>query len=133
VGPTSIYRPFFQTSTHHSGSPQCPFLDLSSATGSTSHHLHHNNPWASFNPKPLGRHFFTLIRYAYTCSHLSNTCSQIRFSSDIVHVGYLVFMCAGTWSSYIDTTPSGIYSALESSHPLCIALTFPVTPFDIFL
>jgi hypothetical protein len=28
--------------------------------------------------------------------------------SDIVHVGYLVFMCAGTWSSHTSTTPSGI-------------------------
>jgi hypothetical protein len=37
-------------------------------------------------------------------------------------------MCAGTWSSYIDTTPLGIYSSLACSHSLCISLTFPVTP-----
>jgi hypothetical protein len=62
--------------------------------------------------------FHTLIRYTCACSHLSNTCSYIRFSSDIVHVEYLVFLCACTWSSYIDTTPSGIYSALACSHSL---------------
>jgi hypothetical protein len=27
---------------------------------------------------------------------------------DIVHVGYLVFMCASTWSSNIRVAPSGI-------------------------
>ena len=52
-----------------------------------------------------GAFFHTLVRYTCAYSRLSNTCSYIHFSSDIVHVGYLVFMCAGTWSSYISATP----------------------------
>jgi hypothetical protein len=75
-------------------------------------------PGPLFILSPRDAIFHTLIRYACAYSHLSNTCSYIRLSSDIVHVGYLVFMCAGTWSSYIDTTPSGIYSALACSHSL---------------
>jgi hypothetical protein len=75
-------------------------------------------PGPLFILSPRGAIFHTLIRYACAYSHLSNTCSYIVLSSDIVHVGYLVFMCAGTWSSYIDTTPSGIYSTLACSHSL---------------
>jgi hypothetical protein len=75
-------------------------------------------PGPLFILSPWDAIFHTLIRYTYASSHLSNTCSYIRLSSDIVHVGYLFFMCANTWSSYIDTTPSGIYSALACSHSL---------------
>jgi hypothetical protein len=53
-------------------------------------------PGPLFILSPRGTIFHTLIRYACAYSHLSNTCSYLRFSSDIVHVGYLVFMCAGT-------------------------------------
>ena len=77
--------------------------------------------------------FHIMVRYARALSPLSNTCSYLWFSSDIVHFGYLVVMCAGTWSSFIKTTPSGIYSTLACSLSLCITLTFPVTPSDIFL
>jgi hypothetical protein len=62
--------------------------------------------------------FHTLTRYACAYSKLSNPCSYIHFSSNIVHVGYLVFMCVGTWSSYINTTPSGTYSTLACSQSL---------------
>jgi hypothetical protein len=75
-------------------------------------------PRPFFILSPLDAIFHTLTRYAYVYSKLSNTCSYIRFSSDIVHIGYLVFMCAGIWSSYINITPSGIYSALACSHSL---------------
>jgi hypothetical protein len=37
-----------------------------------------------------------MARYARALSHLSNTCSYLLLSSDIVHFGYLVVMCAGT-------------------------------------
>jgi hypothetical protein len=75
-------------------------------------------PGPFFILSPWGTIFHTLIRYAWAYSHLSNTFSYIKLSLDIVHVGYLVFMCAGTWTSYIDTTPSGIYSSLACSHSL---------------
>jgi hypothetical protein len=88
VGPTSIYRLFLQTSKHHSGSSGFPFFDPSSATGSTSHHLHQDSPRAIFYPYPSGSHFFlTPSRYTCSCSKLSNKCLYVRFSSDIVHVG----------------------------------------------
>ena len=90
-------------------------------------------PGPLFILSPRATIFHTLIRYACAYSQLSNTCSYIQFSSDIVHVRYLVFMCVGTWSSYIDTTPSGIYSTLACSISHCIAFTFPVTPSDIGL
>jgi hypothetical protein len=68
VGPTAIYRPFFQTSTHPSGSPRCPFFNPSSATGSTSRHLHHSSPWASFYPEPPRCLFF--IPWSITHAHI---------------------------------------------------------------
>jgi hypothetical protein len=67
VGPTAIYRPFCQTSTHHSGSPRCPFFKPSSATGSASRHLHHRCPWDTFYPEPPGCLFF--ISWSGTHAH----------------------------------------------------------------
>jgi hypothetical protein len=77
-------------------------------------------PGPLFISSPWDTIFFlhTLTRYACAYSKLSNKRSYVQFSSDMVHVGYLVFMCVGTWSSYIKTTPSGIYSVLACSHSL---------------
>jgi hypothetical protein len=47
--------------------------------------------------------------------------------------GYLFLICAGTFSSALGITPSGIYSALACSLSRCIALAFPVTPSDVYL
>jgi hypothetical protein len=52
----------------------------------------------------------------------------LLFSSDIVHFGYLVVLCVGTWPSSLHIIPSGIYSALACSLSRCIAFTFTVTP-----
>jgi hypothetical protein len=129
VDPTAIYRPFCQTSTHHSGSPRRPFFEPSSTTGSVSRHLHHDCPRATFHPKPPGHLFFHIIaRYACALSHLSHTCSYLLLFLDMVHFGYLVVLCAGTWSSSLHIIPSGIYSTLACSLSHCIAFTFPVTP-----
>jgi hypothetical protein len=50
-----------------------------------------------FIQSPRGALFFHIrARYARALSHLSNTCSYLLFSSDIVHFGYLVVLCAGT-------------------------------------
>jgi hypothetical protein len=90
VGPTAIYRPFCQTSTHHSGSPRCPFFILSSATGSTSRHLHHSSPRASFHLEPPG-HLFSGTHvhiYAYQIhAHIFDSL-QILFT-------------LGIWFSYV--------------------------------
>jgi hypothetical protein len=87
-----------------------------------------------FSSRAPGAPFFHIMaRYARALSHLSNTCSYLLFSSDIVHFGYLVVLCAGTWSSSLRIIPSGIYSALACSLSRCIAFTFPVTPSDIGL
>jgi hypothetical protein len=62
-------------------------------------------------------------RYACALSHLSNTCSYLLSSSDIVHFGYLIVLCTGTWSASLHVTPSGIYSALACS--LSHSIAFP--------
>jgi hypothetical protein len=54
--------------------------------------------------------YHIMIRYARALSHLSNICSYLVFSSDVVHCGYLVVLCAGTWSSSLYIIPSGIYT-----------------------
>ena len=80
----------------------------------------------------------TMPRYARALSHLSNICSYLVFSSDIVHFGYLVVLCAGTWSSSLHIIPSGIYtqhwhvvSPAElhlhfQSYPLILAFRVPI-------
>jgi hypothetical protein len=129
--------PFFPlTFSFCTGAHKLRFSKPSSTTGSASRHLHHGCPWATFHPEPPGHLFFffhIMARYASTLSHFSNTCSYLLFSSDIVHFGYLVVLCAGTWSSSLHIIPSGIYSALACSLSHCIAFTFPVTPSDIGL
>jgi hypothetical protein len=54
-------------------------------------------PGPLFILRPWGA-FFSYHGQVRTCalSHLSNTCSYLLLSSDIVHFGYLVVLCAGT-------------------------------------
>jgi hypothetical protein len=97
MGPLSISNPF---------SPLSFF-------GTRAHKLHF---WPLTQSFSLGDHFhFSLVE------HLSMTHSGMPYHvqnyqitdicslfSNIFHVGYLVFMCAGTWSSQTNTSPSGI-------------------------
>jgi hypothetical protein len=133
VGPTTIYSPFAKLPLTIPGAQGIHF----------SNRLH---PWdqrpatyiiavpgSLFILSPQGTFFHIMVRYTCALSHLSNTCSYLRFSSNIVHFGYLVVLCAGTCSSSLNIIPSGIYSALVCSLSRCIAFTFPVTPSDIGL
>jgi hypothetical protein len=102
----------------------CAGHEALSFMGSASRHLHYDYPWATFHPGPPGHPiFYHTARYACALSHLSNTCSYLLSSSDIVHFGYLVVLCAGTWSASLHVTPSGIYSALACSLSHGIAFT----------
>ena len=85
--------------------------------------LGHFSSWAPGAPI-----FYHTARYACALSHLSNTCSYLLSSSDIVHFGYLVVLCASTWAASLRVTPSGIYSALACSLSHCIAFTFQSHP-----
>jgi hypothetical protein len=81
---------------------------LSSAMGSGSRHLHSHIPRVIIHPRPWGRIFLT--SRPGTHAHVQNyqivvICS---LSSHIVHVGYSILMCVGTWSSQTSATPSGI-------------------------
>jgi hypothetical protein len=108
VGPTTIYSPFFQTSTLSYRSSESLFSDLSSATGSGSRHLHSHIPWVTICTRPRGSIFLTSRPGMH--AHVQNYQITVicSLSSDIVHIGYSVLMCAGTWSSQTNTTPSGI-------------------------
>jgi hypothetical protein len=101
MGPSSISNPF------------SPF----SFFGTGAHKLHFSNHfWPLTKSFSLGDHlhFSPVEHLSMTHSgmptHVQNY--QIIFMcylfSDIVHVKYLVFMCAGTWSSHTRVAPSGI-------------------------
>jgi hypothetical protein len=108
VGPTAIYSPFFQTSTLSYRSSDPLFSDPSSSTGSGSHRLHSHIALVTIHTRRRGSIFLTSC--PSTHAHVQNY--QIDFicylSSDSVHVGYLVLMCVGTWSSKPGASPSGI-------------------------
>jgi hypothetical protein len=100
------------------GAPSIHFPILSSTMGPGSRHLHSHIPWATIHPRPPGSIFLTSRpgMHAYVQNYqIIVICS---LSSYIVHVGYLVFMCAGTWSPYISATLSGINRLLACNHSL---------------
>jgi hypothetical protein len=109
VGPTAIYSPFCQNSILNYKSSDHPFFDMSSAIGSGSRHLHSHIPWVTIRPRPLGGLFLT--SHPGTHAHVQNYRIIVLCSlfSVIFHIEYLVFMCAGTWSSHTSAAPLGIY------------------------
>jgi hypothetical protein len=139
VGPTTIYRPSCQTSKHHFRSSGCLFFDPSLATRSTSHHLHQDNPRASFYPSPLGRHFFIPRpgTYAHVPNYQINSCMfnslQILFTLGIW------FSCVQVLGHHTSTQPLQVYNQhwhviipSESqlhlkSHPLTFASRIPIS------
>jgi hypothetical protein len=134
VGPTAIYRVFFQTSTHHSGSPRRPFFEPSSTTGSTSLHLHHGYPWATFHPEPPGHLFFTSWPGTHAHCHIYLIHVHIWYYLQILFTLGIWLLCVQVLDpSSLNIIPSGIYSALACSLSHCNAFTFPVIPSDIDL
>ena len=99
VGPTTIYSPFFQTSTLSYRMLEPLFSDPFSAMGSKSHHLHIHIPRVFIWTWPRRRIF--CMSHSSTHSHVQNyqITTIFSLSSYIVHVRYLVFMCTGTFSS----------------------------------
>jgi hypothetical protein len=133
VGPPPIYRPFSPTSTLSYRRPKPLFPDLSSTKGLGSLHLHSHIPHVTIHTQPQGRIFLTSHPGAH--AHVQNyqiivICS---LSSNIVHVEYLVLMCAGTWSSQL-VQPLQVYVRnwhviIPSEFPLHLS----ITPSDIHL
>jgi hypothetical protein len=133
VGPTAIYRVFAKLPLTIPGAHGVHFSNRLQPRDQRPVTYIMAVPGPLFILSPRGPFSHIMARYARALSHLSNTCSYLLFSSDIVHFGYLVVLCAGTWSSSRHTSPSGIYSALACSLSRCTAFTFPVTPSDIDL
>jgi hypothetical protein len=133
VGPIAIYKPFAK-------------LPLTILGAQGVHFSNRIQPWdqhpvtyikvvpgSLFILSPQGTLFLSLSG-THAHSHIYQIHAHIFDSLQILFtLGILVFMCAGTCSSSINTTPSGIYSALACSLSRCIAFTFPVTPSDIGL
>ena len=139
MGPIAIYRPFSK-------------LPLTIPRAQGVHFLNRLQPrdqhlatYIMTVPGPLfilsprdAFSFHIMARYTRALSPLSNICSYIGFSSDIVHFGYLVVLCAGTSSSSLPIIPSGIYThhwhVVSStvlhlhfqSHPLILAFRIPI-------
>ena len=137
MGPTSIYRPFRQTSNHHSGSFGCLFIDLSSSTGSTSRHLHQDSPRTTFYPYPPGHHFF--IPHPSTHAHVQNYQINARMfdSLQILFTLGIWLFCVQVLDHHLFTSFLQVYTQhwhvvspavlhLHSqSHPLILAFRIP--------
>jgi hypothetical protein len=135
VGPTAIYRVFAQNIHSPFREPTASILrtvfshGISVPPPTSWLSLGHFLSWA-----PGAPFSHIMPRYTGALAHLSNICSYLVFSSDIVHFGYLIVLCVGTWlSPSFHSIPSGIYSALACSLSHCIAFTFLVKPSDIGL
>jgi hypothetical protein len=143
VGPTAIYRPFFQTSTHHSGSPWCPFFNPSSATGSASRHLHHSSPWTSFHPKPPGHLFSYHWSGTHAHIHVYQIHAHIFDSLQILFTLGIWFSCVQVLDHHTSTQPLQVYtqhwhvvfpsvSHLHfQSHPLIFASRIPTPGYAV--
>jgi hypothetical protein len=115
-----------------------PFSQLPhSVTGAQSLHFPiHSQPW---DPGPtiytftfpgsssaLGPRGAFFSRHVQVHAHFQfyQIVVICSLSSDIVHVGYLVFMCAGTCSTRLQI-PSGICSTLACNYSLCKSIAYP--------
>jgi hypothetical protein len=134
VGPTTIYSPFAKLPGSFLGAPSIRFpihlqpRDQDPATYTVT------LPWAAIHPRPLGSIFLT--SRPGTHAHVQNYQITVicSLSSDIVHVGYSVLICAGTWSSQLNAWPFQVYDRYwHVIIPSEYQLHLPVTPSDICL
>jgi hypothetical protein len=151
VGPTAIYRPFCQTSTHYSGSPQCLFFNLSLAIGSSSLHLHHSSPQVAFHPEPPGHLFFIPWSGTHAHSHTYQIHAHIFNSLQILFTFGIWFSCVQVLTHHTSAQPLQVYNhhwhvvfptVLHlhfQSHPLMFTSRIPIPgsavptpPFCIF-
>jgi hypothetical protein len=100
---------------------------------SRSRHLHSHIPRVIIHPRPWGSIFLT--SRPGTHAHVQNYRITIicSLSLDIVHVGYSVFMCEGTWSSHTIAAPQVYYQYWHVIIPYEYQLHLPVKPSDVFL
>jgi hypothetical protein len=139
VGPTAIYKVFFsQTSTHHSGSPRRLFFKPSSATGSTSRHLHHGCPWATFLPEPPGRPFFISWPGTYVHCHIYLIHVHICYSLQILFtlgiwlfsvqvLGHHLFASfLQVYTQHWHVVSPAVFHLHSQSHPLILAFRIPI-------
>ena len=139
MGPTTIYRPFAKTSTHHSGSPRRPFFEPSSAAGSASRHLHHDYLWATFHPKPPGHLFFILWSGTHVHCHIYLIHAHILDSLQIFFTLGIWLFCVQVLDRHPSTSFLQVYTqhwhvvsptVLHlhfQSHPLTLAFRTPIS------
>jgi hypothetical protein len=126
--------------TIHGSSPTgVHSFDPSSATGSTSQHLHQDSPQASFHPEPLGRHFF--IPRPGTHAHIQNyQINACMFDSlQILFTLGIWFSCVQVLGHHTSTQPLQVYTqhwhvVIPSkshlhlqSHPLTFTSRIPIS------
>ena len=139
MGPTAIYRPVCQTSTHHSGSLRRPFFEPSSATGSASRRLHHGCPKVAFHHEPLGCPFFTSWPGTHTHSHICQIQAHTFITLQILFTLGIWLLCAQVLAHRSSTSSLQVYiqhwhivspAVLHlhfQSHPLILAFRTPIS------
>jgi hypothetical protein len=139
VGPTAIYRPFAKTSTHHSGSPRCPFFKPSSATGSASRHLQHSCPWVTFHPEPPGHLFSISWSGTHVHCHICPIHAHVFDSLQILFTLGIWLLCPQVLAHRSSTSSLQVYiqhwhvvspAVLHlhfQSHPLILTFSFLIS------
>jgi hypothetical protein len=120
VGPTSIYNPFFPTSTLCYKSPEPPFFDLFSATRSWYLHLHIHIPWVIICTWPQRGIFLT------SCSSMH---AHVQFYQIVVIIRCCSRQVFGfhvcRYLFYKIIAPSGICSTLACNYSLYKSIAYP--------
>jgi hypothetical protein len=95
VGPTAIYRPFSKLPLTIPGAQGVHFSNRLQPRDQHPITYITTVPGPLFILSPQGAFFYAWLGMHAHISRLSNTCSYLRFFSNIVHFEYLVFICAG--------------------------------------
>jgi hypothetical protein len=87
-----------------------PFLEPSSATGSTSRHLHHDCPWATFHPEPPGRPFFISWPGTQAHCHIDLIHVHICYSLQILFTLGIWLFCVQVLGHHLFTSFLQVYT-----------------------